>query len=650
MGRTPGRLVALLLALVSCAGAAIPSATLRGVLEGANAVASRAITDPDSTASYLGNMYVAEYYVFHHLLANASVGGALPASCVDPDTLRGILLSSQLEDGSWMAVYDANKKTGELEPTVWSYFALKVMGEDLSAAQMVSAKNYILNHGGLSACNQMNKLIFALFGNYNWHKFLPIPLFIFEQNGVDKMIYIKDWVSQWVYPHLVPMAYLIHFKPTFNLGPLFSLNELQSSNDAREEETVHAEEAQGTPSNSVLNLIAEMFSLQQPLGSFGSYTLSTMLSIAALEDFVARFGMYEEEVADRLKLGVSFIETLYCIPGYWGNADHGEYWDAVLLGAAIQESNAIIASAKPSKLLTDTAVHVAKQQQANGGIPFGKDFWYAPDTDDTAESVLFWSKLLAGGADESLVLTQIERGVEWLTLMQNDDGGFGAFAKNCDGHGLIGWVIGVVASQFADSAEIFDPSSVDVTAHVLEAWGTVGMNTTNQFVMNAINYIQGQQHEEGYFDGRWAINTVYCTAATIVGLSRVQYPLTQPWVQKAVSWILSKQNEDGGFGEGEASYDDPAAAGLGISTPTQTAWAVLGMLEAEKTAGIAGTTAAVERAEEYLVAKFTNSTAWTDPSVIGTGHPKIVYMQYLSYPLAFPLLATSRYYNSRYGQ
>ncbi len=49
-------------------------------------------------------------------------------------------------------------------------------------------------------------------------------------------------------------------------------------------------------------------------------------------------------------------------------------------------------------------------------------------------------------------------------------------------------------------------------------------------------------------------------------------------VQQAAEWIRMVQNADGGWGETCGSYDDPSTRGIGPSTPSQTAWAVLGCL------------------------------------------------------------------------
>ena len=45
-------------------------------------------------------------------------------------------------------------------------------------------------------------------------------------------------------------------------------------------------------------------------------------------------------------------------------------------------------------------------------------------------------------------------------------------------------------------------------------------------------------------------------------------------------WLFARQNDDGGWGESIASYDHPAQKGIGPSTPSQTAWALMGLIAA----------------------------------------------------------------------
>ncbi|MBC7821325.1 MAG: squalene--hopene cyclase, partial [Planctomycetaceae bacterium] len=98
------------------------------------------------------------------------------------------------------------------------------------------------------------------------------------------------------------------------------------------------------------------------------------------------------------------------------------------------------------------------------------------------------------------------------------------------------------------------------------------------------------------------------------------------------------QNADGGWGESCATYDDPQLAGQGESTPSQTAWALLGLLAAgearseEAQAGI-----------EYLIAGQTADGTWQEEPFTGTGFPKVFYLKYHLYRIYFPLMALGRY-------
>ena len=53
--------------------------------------------------------------------------------------------------------------------------------------------------------------------------------------------------------------------------------------------------------------------------------------------------------------------------------------------------------------------------------------------------------------------------------------------------------------------------------------------------------------------------------------------MDHPALVKAVDWLESIQQPSGAWGETCRSYDDPALKGTGEPTPSQTAWATLGL-------------------------------------------------------------------------
>jgi len=108
-------------------------------------------------------------------------------------------------------------------------------------------------------------------------------------------------------------------------------------------------------------------------------------------------------------------------------------------------------------------------------------------------------------------------------------------------------------------------------------------------------------------------------------------------IRRAVRWLESVQNADGGFGESLESYVDRSRAGRGPSTPSQTAWALLALLAAD------GRSPAALRGIAWLAAAQRPDGDWDEPEFTGTGFPGDFYIRYHLYRRVFPLMALGRY-------
>jgi squalene-hopene/tetraprenyl-beta-curcumene cyclase len=235
--------------------------------------------------------------------------------------------------------------------------------------------------------------------------------------------------------------------------------------------------------------------------------------------------------------------------------------------------------------------------------------------------------LLLGGARDQ-TREAIDRAVAWVRAMRSRNGAWGAFDK--DNTRQI-----VYSLPFADFGALLDPPSEDVTAHVLEMLGRLGHGTDDPMVARGIAYLRETQRGDGSWFGRWGVNHVYGTWCVMTGLAQISGAANsvRDMMERGAAWLLSRQNPDGGWGESCFSYEDASFAGVGASTPSQTAWALLA-LEAADLAGHL----ACSRGASYLRVTQEDGT-WKEPFFTGTGFPRDFYLNYHMYRHLFPLLA-----------
>jgi len=191
---------------------------------------------------------------------------------------------------------------------------------------------------------------------------------------------------------------------------------------------------------------------------------------------------------------------------------------------------------------------------------------------------------------------------------------------------------------FCDFGEALDPPSVDVTAHVVEAFGKLGISREHPCMVRALRYIRDQQEPDGAWFGRWGVNYIYGTALVLRGLEAMAVDNHEPMVQQAAEWLRMVQNSDGGWGETVGSYDDPSLRGTGESTASQTAWAIMGLLSAGDTRSDS-----VARGVAFLLRIQKVDGSWDEPLYTGTGFPRVFYLAYHLYRQYFPLIALTTY-------
>jgi squalene-hopene/tetraprenyl-beta-curcumene cyclase len=314
-------------------------------------------------------------------------------------------------------------------------------------------------------------------------------------------------------------------------------------------------------------------------------------------------------------------------------------WDTGLAMIALLDAGAPAddpALLKATDWMLDEEIHVSgdwavrRPKLAPGGWAFEFQNDGYPDTDDTAEIVLALRRV--DHPDKSRLHGAVERGLAWTIGMQSRDGGWGAFdADNTR----------TLANKlpFCDFGEVIDPPSADVTAHVVEAVAHQG-GVDARVLRRGIDWLLREQEPDGSWFGRWGANYVYGTGAVVPALVAAGYDGGDPVIRRAVAWLVEHQNPDGGWGEDLRSYVDRSWAGRGVSTPSQTAWALLALLAAGE-----HDSAATRAGVGYLMRTQRPDGGWDEDHFTGTGFPGDFYINYHLYRIVFPISALGRYLN-----
>jgi squalene-hopene/tetraprenyl-beta-curcumene cyclase len=314
-------------------------------------------------------------------------------------------------------------------------------------------------------------------------------------------------------------------------------------------------------------------------------------------------------------------------------------WDTCIAMVALEEAGlppdhpALVKAADwtLSKQVLGPGDWQVKNKDAEPGgwaFEFRNDFY--PDVDDTAFVLMALQRVKY--PDPQRMEGAIRSGIQWLLSMQNRDGGWGAFDRDNDRKFLCN-------IPFADHNAMIDPSTADVTARVVECLGRFGWPADHPAIQRAVKFLLKDQSNDGSWFGRWGVNYVYGTSGVLRALETVSLTARE-YCQRAVTWLLTVQKADGSFGESLRSYDVPSTKGQGPSTPSQTAWGLIGLL-----AGAETDDPAIGKAVSYLVHHQKQDGSWSEPDFTGTGFPGVFYLKYHLYRNSFPVYALARYAN-----
>ena len=545
----------------------------------------------------------AQHLFWHHVLGLRT-----------PELERKIaneLLARQRVDGTWAIWFEG---PGDLSTTVEAYAALKLAGVDPGQ----QARDFIRSRGGIAKTRIFTKCFLALLGQWPWQRVTPIPveLVLFPANA-----YVSIYnFSCWARGTFVPLAACRALRPVRHAN--IDLREI----GARPGKT-RAPVPPGPLRKAALHEAERWVRAHQEAdGSWGGIQPPWVWSILML----AALGHgFEDET---LRRAVEGWEGFTIDEGdrLRPEACQSPVWDTGLAVLALRDSGlgpehpALVRAAdwllqEEVTVTGDWAVRTPELAPGGWAFEFENDLY--PDVDDTAVVALALRRCHRGrGA--------VDRGLAWTAGMQSRSGGWGAFDVDNEAY----WLYKL---PFCDFGKVTDEPSADVTAHALEALAPEA--GFDHEVRRGLDWLLREQEDDGSWFGRCGVNHVYGTGAALPALEAVGIEPGHRAFRRAVVWLDSVQNEDGGFGEDIRSYADRAWRGRGTSTPSQTAWALLAYVAADE----AGSQAA-RRAAEWLCRTQQANGDWEEAHFTGTGFPLDFMIRYHLYRLHFPLLALGR--------
>ena len=629
-------------------------------------------TEPDGhwCGELRSNATITAEYVFLRQALGLDLTG-------DREALCRWFISDQKPDGSWAIAPDY---PGDVSTTTEAYLALKILNVSAEDPAMCRAKDFVLSVGGVAKVRVFTRIYLATFGLFPWDTVPQLPVELILMPAVAPINIYR--LSSWARSTIVPLLIVCHHRPVYELP-----NGVSAENNFLDELWCNAS-SKMVPYSQPLwdswktDVTAFAFTaIDKVLYLFNGLRFFPMRTYAR-QQCVTWILDHQEESGDwagifpPMHVGLlaltlegfdlkerPIVRGLEAVERFSWQDKGGKrvqacvspVWDTILMSIALCDAGLsqhdehltrAVGWIKSHQLLGpqgDWRIYNPRLQP--GGFSFEYfNTWY-PDVDDTAAAILAFVKQ----DPDSVGSQSVIRAAEWILGMQNHDGGWAAFDTNND-------KLFLNKIPFSDMDSLCDPSTADVTGRILEAFGLMMQSAPKEFVaqgllkriraasQRAITYLAATQEATGAWYGRWGSNYIYGTSNTLCGLgywSGVD-PRVEALMAPAIQWLKSVQNTDGGWGEELITYKDPAEAGHGVSTASQTAWAVMALLS-----HLPPTEEAVARGVNFLVLSQTKEgktgSSWEEPRYTGTGFPNYFYLGYSFYSHYFPMMALGRY-------
>lgn len=537
----------------------------------------------------------------------------------------------------------------DVSATVKGYFALKAAGDGADCPHMAEARAAVLAHGGAERVNVFTRILLALFGQVPWHAVpaMPVQIMLLPRWAPFHL----DKVSYWSRTVMVPLLVLMALKPRARNPREIGIQELFRRAPADIRDWMHhpdpgsltvafrhldravrlvmphlPSDGRRKAMEAAVAFVRQRLNGEDGLGAIFPAMVNAALMFHCLgmeRDFAIARAALDKLVVDR-------PDRTFCQPCL------SPVWDTALAAHAVLETGGDAFAAAQwlaARQVCEVAGDWARQRPKlePGGWAFQYTNPHYPDLDDSAMVMMALHR-----ADPLTFGAAIAQGAAWVRGMQSRNGGWGSFDAD-NTHAALNHI------PFADHGALLDPPTADVTARCVGMLAQLGYGRGDPVVAAGLSFLLAEQEADGSWFGRWGTNYVYGTWSVLAALHAAGMDPATPAVERAVEWLVGRQRGDGGWGEsGESYWPDRSKAACPFSTPTQTAWALLGLMAAGRVHH-----PAAARGIAYLVTSQNAQGGWDDTHFTAVGFPRVFYLRYHGYPAIFPVWALARYGNLR---
>jgi squalene-hopene/tetraprenyl-beta-curcumene cyclase len=582
----------------------------------------------------------AEYILLQHHLDEIDIE--------EERAMAGYIRGRQGPHGGW-SMFEAGSP--DISATVKAYFALKLVGDDPDAPHMRKARALVLGLGGAARVNVFTRIALALYGQVPWRAvpMMPIEMMLLPRWFPFHIEKISYWSRTVVVPLLILMALrpkarnprgvdiaelfvippeeeqdYIMSPPGARLGPAF----LALDRVVRRFEPRFPKALRRRAMRNALAFIMPRLNGEDGLGGiFPPWRRPSWRSTRWASRPTTRLWSWPSaRYAGSSSRATAPIASPACRRSGTHRSPCTRCWKAGEApdGRALDRAAAWLLDREITKTRGDWSWKRPELQPSGWAFQYRNDFY--PDVDDTAVVAMALHR-----ADPERYEESLKRAAAWIIGMQSREGGWGSFDVDNTHHYLN-------AIPFADHGALLDPPTLDVTARCVSMLAQLGYGLEHEAVARGVAYIKREQETDGSWYGRWGVNYVYGTWSALCALNAAGVDPQEPVIRKAVSWLESRQQADGGWGEDCTTYWAERRGETAASTASQTSWALLGLMAAGEVDG-----AAVRRGVAFLKDAPREGARWSEDLWTGVGFPRVFYLKYHGYAAYFPLWALARY-------